>query len=40
MSTAIKVKPSFVVLTALIWYFSSARVSEEVTLNVAFVAHV
>jgi len=40
MSPAIAVKSSVMVLTALIWYSSSARGSEEVTLNVAFVARV
>ena len=40
MSPTITVKSSVMVLTALIWYSSSARASEEVTLNVAFVVHV
>jgi len=40
MSPVITVKPSGRVLTVLAGYSSHERVSEEVTLNVAFVAHV
>jgi len=40
MFPAIAVKSSVMVLTGLIGYSSSARGSEEVIVNVAFVAHV
>lgn len=40
MSPAIAVKSSVMVLTVLTGYSSHERVSEEVTLNVAFVARV
>ena len=40
MSPAIAVKSSVMVLTALIWYSSFERCSEEVIVNVAFVARV
>jgi len=40
MVPAITVKPSLMVLTVLTCYSSSARVLEEVIVNVAFVARV